>query len=112
MDKFSALADSTRRTIMEILAREGALPATDIYEHFSMSAPAVSQHLKALREAHLVRVEKRAQQRIYRIDPEAMLEVEEWSRKLRDLWDRRFDALEKLIEEEKREEKEQYLEQE
>jgi DNA-binding transcriptional ArsR family regulator len=85
MDKFSALADERRRRIIEILARHGELAATEIYEHFGVSAPAISQHLKVLREAHLVQVEKRAQQRIYRINPDAMLEVEEWSRRLRRL---------------------------
>lgn len=105
MDKFSALADGTRRRIIEILAVGGEMTASEIYDHFEMSAPAVSQHLKALREANLVLVEKRAQQRIYRINPEAMLEVETWSRRWREMWERRFDALEQLIEAEKRKER-------
>jgi DNA-binding transcriptional ArsR family regulator len=67
-----------------------------------MTPQAVSQHLKVLREAKLVRVEKQAQQRIYRINPEAMLELEEWARQLRQLWNDRFDAFEKVLEEEKR----------
>ena len=50
-----------------------------------------------LREADLVRVEKRAQQRIYRVNPEAMLEMEEWARRVRQLWTGRFDALEALL---------------
>jgi DNA-binding transcriptional ArsR family regulator len=102
MDRFHALADPTRRKIMEILARSGQLPASDIYEQFEMTPQAVSQHLKVLREAKLVRVEKQAQQRIYRINPEAMLELEEWARQLRQLWNDRFDAFEKVLEEEKR----------
>jgi DNA-binding transcriptional ArsR family regulator len=89
---------------MEILARSGQLPASDIYEQFEMTPQAVSQHLKVLREAKLVRVEKQAQQRIYRINPEAMLELEEWARQLRRLWNDRFDAFEKVLEEEKRKE--------
>jgi DNA-binding transcriptional ArsR family regulator len=104
MDRFHALADPTRRKIMEILARSGQLPASDIYEQFEMTPQAVSQHLKVLREAKLVRVEKQAQQRIYRINPEAMLELEEWARQLRRLWNDRFDAFEKVLEEEKRKE--------
>lgn len=104
MDRFHALADPTRRQIIEILARQGQLPATEIYEQFAVSPQAVSQHLKVLRQAKLVQVEKRAQQRIYQINPAAILELEEWARQLRQLWHERFDALEKIIEAEKRKE--------
>ncbi|MFZ0545174.1 MAG: metalloregulator ArsR/SmtB family transcription factor [Candidatus Promineifilaceae bacterium] len=100
MDKFDALADANRRKIIEILAKHGELPASDIYEHFDVSPQAVSQHLKVLRQAKLVRVEKRAQQRIYQINSAAMLELEEWARQLRQLWDQRFDALDKLLQRE------------
>jgi DNA-binding transcriptional ArsR family regulator len=101
MDKFDALADPNRRKIIEILARYGQLPATEIYEQFEVSPQAVSQHLKVLRQAKLVRVERRAQQRIYQINPDAMLELEEWARQLRQLWDQRFDALDKILQQEK-----------
>jgi len=56
MDMFVALSDPTRRAILEILATRGELSATDIYEQFSVSPQAISQHLKVLREAHLVLV--------------------------------------------------------
>jgi hypothetical protein len=49
-------------------------------------------------------VEKRAQQRIYRLNPQAMLELEDWARRLRNLWDQRFDALELLLDQEMRKE--------
>ena len=101
MDKFSALADPTRRKIIELLARCGELSATDISDQFHVSPPAISQHLKILREADLVRVEKRAQQRIYRINPQAMLELEDWVRQLTRLWNERFEALDQLLEVEK-----------
>jgi DNA-binding transcriptional ArsR family regulator len=104
MDSFHALADPTRRKIIEILARKGQLPATEIYEHFDVSPQAVSQHLKVLRQANLVRVEKQAQQRLYQINPAAMLELEDWARQLRQLWNDRFDALEQLIQAEKNKE--------
>jgi DNA-binding transcriptional ArsR family regulator len=99
MDKFLALADPTRRQIIELLADQGALPATAISSRFAMSAPAVSQHLKALREADLVQVEKRAQQRIYRLNPDAMLELEVWARRLAERWNERFAALDAVLEE-------------
>lgn len=100
MDTFHALAEPTRRQIVEMLAREGAMTAGDIQARFSVSAPAISQHLKALREAGLVQVEKRAQQRIYRVAPEAMREVEDWASAIRNQWARRFDALDALLKEE------------
>ena len=78
-------------------AREGALSAGDIQARFDVSAPAISQHLKVLREAGLVQVEKRAQQRIYRVNPESMLELEEWAKRVRELWTGRFDALDALL---------------
>jgi DNA-binding transcriptional ArsR family regulator len=102
MDKFSALADPTRRSILEMLANRGQLSASEISEKFPVSPPAISQHLKVLREANLVLMEKRGQQRIYQINPDAMLEVEEWARQMTQRWNQRFDALEKLLEAEKR----------
>jgi DNA-binding transcriptional ArsR family regulator len=97
VDKFSALAEPTRRSIIELLANQGELSAADICAKFEVSAAAISQHLKVLREADLVRVEKRAQQRIYRINPQAMLEVEGWARHMAQLWNERFDALDELL---------------
>lgn len=104
MDIFSALAEPNRRKIMEILARYGQLTATEISDRFQVSPQAISQHLRVLREARLVRVEKRAQLRIYRINPDAMLELEDWARRVRQVWNQRFDALEEILEEEKRKE--------
>jgi DNA-binding transcriptional ArsR family regulator len=101
MDVFSALAEPTRRNILEMLASRGRLSASEISDRFPVSAPAISQHLKVLREAKLVRVEKRAQQRIYEINPDAMLEMEQWARRLRELWDEQFDALDRVLEAEK-----------
>jgi DNA-binding transcriptional ArsR family regulator len=101
MDKFSALSDPTRRKIIEILANDGPLSATDICEKFQVSPPAISQHLKVLREADLVWVEKRAQQRIYQINPDAMLELQDWVKQMTQLWRRRFDALDALLQVEK-----------
>ncbi|HEY6074614.1 MAG TPA: metalloregulator ArsR/SmtB family transcription factor [Anaerolineales bacterium] len=101
MDKFSALAEPTRRTILEMLAQHGQLPASAIYARFPVSHPAISQHLKVLREARLVHMEKRAQQHIYQLNPQAMAELEEWARRMREQWDERFDALDKVLEAEK-----------
>src|SRR5437667_4400246 len=99
---FYALAEPTRCDIIELLASNGQLSATDISNNFAVSAPAISQHLKVLREANFVRVEKRAQQRIYRINPEAMSEIEEWVQEMTRQWNARFNVLDKILEAEKR----------
>jgi DNA-binding transcriptional ArsR family regulator len=102
MDIFSALAEPTRRTIAEMLARNGPLSATEISARFPVSAPAISQHLKVLREAQVVLMEKRAQQRIYQLNPDAMVELEQWAKDITQLWNQRFDALEKVLEAEQK----------
>ena len=92
MDMFSALSDPTRRNILEMLAHSGGLSATDIYDHFPASHPAISQHLQVLRQANLVLVEKKAQYRIYRLNPEPIHELESWVKKMTEVWDERFSA--------------------
>jgi DNA-binding transcriptional ArsR family regulator len=96
-DIFSALADPTRRSILEMLAGSDGFPASEIHDKFQASPQAISQHLKVLREANLVHVEKRAQQRIYRINTEAMVEFEEWSKNMRQRWSRRLDRLDAVL---------------
>jgi len=100
-DVFSALADPTRRRIVEMLAGTDGMSASEIYDRFEVSPQAVSQHLKILREANLAQVEKRAQQRIYRINTEAMTELEDWTQSVRRRWNRRLDALDAVLREEK-----------
>ncbi len=99
---FNALADPTRRNIIELLATRGQLSATDICDNFDASPPAISQHLKVLREARFVRVEKRAQQRIYQVNREAMSEIEGWVQTMTKRYDARYDALDKVLEAEKK----------
>ena len=102
MDVFSALSDPTRRSILEMLAGAGHLSATELYDHFPASHPAISQHLKVLREANLVVVEKKAQFRIYRMNPEPIHELEIWIRQMTKVWDERFDALDQVLQEEQK----------
>lgn len=99
MDTFTALAEPTRRNILEMLAASGRLSATDIYKKFKTSPPAISQHLKVLREAGLVRVEKRAQKRIYYVDPKPMKELEKWIKLFTEQWQERHDRLEAILKE-------------
>ncbi len=103
---FVALADPTRRNILELLASRGELAATAIYEQFPVSPQAISQHLKVLREANLVEMEKRAQKHLYRINPQALSQFEAWVNNMQRIWSERFDALDTVLEMEKQKERE------
>ena len=97
MISFAALADPTRRRIVEMLAG-GELSSGEIAGKFEVSAPAVSQHLKVLREAKLVRVRVAAQRRIYGLDPAGLDELDAWLTRTRRFWAGRLDALERHLE--------------
>ncbi len=98
MDAFLALADPTRRRIVESLA-DGESPFGDLADQFEMSRPAVSQHLKVLREAGLVAVRKDALRRIYRLNPEGLGELDRWLDQVKRFWGPRLDDLERALEE-------------
>lgn len=93
MDVMEALADPVRRRILE-LVHQAPLTAGEIAAHFPISRPAVSRHLRLLREARLVSVESRGRQRVYRVQPEPLAELDAWLDQYRDLWASRLDALE------------------
>ena len=97
VDRFAALAEPNRRRMIEILAKQGEIAATDISDQFDISPPAVSQHLKVLREAELVNMEKRPQQRIYSLNPQGVDEMWEWLNQMRQFWNEHFDALDVLL---------------
>ncbi|MEX2228913.1 MAG: metalloregulator ArsR/SmtB family transcription factor [Dehalococcoidia bacterium] len=92
MQAFSALADPTRRAIVELLA-EAERPAGEIAAAFDMSGPAVSKHLRVLREAGVCDFEQRAQQHVYRLKPEMLREAQTWMSAQLQRWEERFDAL-------------------
>ncbi|RZV36554.1 MAG: ArsR family transcriptional regulator [Chromatiales bacterium] len=96
MDTFTALADPTRRQIIESLA-VGESSFGDLADQFEMSRPAVSQHLKVLRDAGIVSARADAQRRIYSLTDESFNEVEEWLGKVREFWSQRLDKLEQLL---------------
>lgn len=93
MQTLAALADPTRQRILEMLAG-GALSSGDIAQRFDVSAPAISQHLKTLRDAKLVRVRPEKQKRFYELDPQGIGEVANWIADLRKFWSTKLDALE------------------
>ena len=98
MDTFTELADPTRRQIIESLAT-AETSFGDLANKFEMSRPAVSQHLKVLREAGIVTARVDAQRRIYRLNDDCLDEVVEWLGKVRDFWSQRLDRLEQLLSE-------------
>ena len=93
MELFGALADPTRRRIVEALTA-GPLSSGEIAARFPISAPAISQHLKALKAARLVRVRSEAQKRIYEIDPEGVEAVAGWADGVRRHWASKLEWLE------------------
>ena len=99
MDAFTVLADPTRRQIIESLCL-GERAFGEIAEQFEMSRPAVSQHLKVLREADIVTVRAEAQRRIYRLSDDGLNEVNEWLQTVRRYWLGRLDKLEQVLRDE------------
>jgi DNA-binding transcriptional ArsR family regulator len=103
MQSMIALADPNRRRMVEMLAgRE--LSAGEIGSEFEISAPAVSQHLKVLKEASIVRVRVDGQRRIYALDPAGFAELEQWLSSVRRFWLPRLDELERQMQRHKAEE--------
>jgi len=87
-EALTALADPTRRRVLEQL-RRGPRPVSEIAARLPVSRPAVSQHLKVLKEAGLVREERRGTRRIYEIDPEGLGPLRAW---LDQFWDSALEA--------------------
>jgi len=102
MDVFNVLAEPTRRQVIEILASRGQLNATQISDEFDVTPQAISQHLRLLREADVIRMEKRAQQRVYGFNPGSMREVERWTTMVTESWNSRLDRLDKAMKNEER----------
>ena len=96
-DPFTVIADPTRRHILSMLAKKGKLNATQICRQFEVTPSAISQHLKVLQLAHLITVEKNAQQRLYQVNPTGIREIEGWAKNILSLWEDRFDALEAYV---------------
>jgi DNA-binding transcriptional ArsR family regulator len=92
MKALEALADPTRRTIVELLAA-GDHSAGEIAAHFRTSRPGVSRHLRVLREHGLVRAREEGRRRVYSLEPAPLAELDEWLARYRSFWTNRLDAL-------------------
>ena len=94
---FEALAEPNRRRILDFLAQRER-PVNDLVSLLRVSQPAVSKHLRVLRDAGLVEVRAEAQRRLYRVRPEPLRELDDWLAPYRAMWASRLDALESHLE--------------
>ncbi len=106
MESLSVLADPVRRRILEFLA-DGEQPSGNVSDlimaEFRISQPAVSQHLKVLRDNNFANMRVKGSQRIYRVDPKPLKDLDQWLNKFRFFWEEKLDALETEIERGKKE---------
>lgn len=98
MSPYAALAEPHRRQILDLL-RHGDRSAGELIAPLGLSQPGVSKHLKVLRDAGLVEVQKRGKERWYGLRAEPLIEVATWLEPYRTLWSGRLDALERHLEE-------------
>ncbi len=96
MNTFGALGDPIRQRIVEMLA-EGDREAGDLAAQFDVSRPAVSRHLRVLREAGVVASRQEGRRRVYSLRPESLDEIGQWVAKYRSFWAQRLVALEKHL---------------
>ena len=96
-DVFHAVADPTRRAILDRL-RSGPLPVNDLASGFRVSRPAISKHLRVLRNARLVREEKEGRQRMYQLEAARIQEVARWADEYRAFWQHSLTNLKRHLE--------------
>lgn len=96
---FQAVADPTRRDILDRLRTSGPLSVTGVAEELPMTRQAVTKHLDALEESGLVRVTRSGRERLHELDPEPLKAVQEWLEPYAAEWDRRLDRLRRYLEE-------------
>lgn len=93
---FALLADPTRRRLLDEL-RKGERSVSALVKRLKLKQPAISKHLRALRQGGLASVRVDAQRRIYRLNPEGLREIDEWLEPYRVFWEERLDAMERTL---------------
>ena len=101
-DAFNAVAEPRRRQILDVLAR-GERPVNDLVRRLRLAQPQVSKHLRVLREVGLVQVRDEGRQRLYRLNGRPLKPIHEWVKKYEQSWNDRFEALDDVLDELKRE---------
>ena len=102
-DAFNAVAEPRRRQILDTLAG-GELPVNDVVHLVGLSQPQVSKHLRVLREVGVVEVREDGRQRFYRLNGKALKPIHDWIETYEQTWSDRFDRLDAVLEELKKEE--------
>ena len=102
-DTFNAVAEPRRRAILDVLAC-GERPVNDLVAELGLAQPQVSKHLRVLREVGAVDVRDEGRRRLYRINGEALKPIHDWVSGFEQLWTERFDRLDDVLEDLKREE--------
>ncbi len=95
-DTLTALAERNRLRIVEAL-RRGPKSVSELVEELRLPQPLVSKHLRVLRQAHIVKVRPRAQQRLYELEPAPFRELESWVASFRRIWENRLDTLDDYL---------------
>jgi DNA-binding transcriptional ArsR family regulator len=103
-DVFHAVADPTRRAILDRL-RRGSAPVNELASGFRVSRPAISKHLRVLRTARLVRESREGRQRIYQLEPDRIAEIAKWVEQYRVFWEGNVASLKRHLENPTRKEK-------
>ena len=102
-DAFNAVGEPRRRQIVEALAR-GERTVTDLVDELGLAQPQVSKHLRVLRDVDLVAVRDEGRQRVYRLNGAALKPIHDWVSSYARLWEERFEALDDVLEDLKRDE--------
>ena len=102
-DAFNAVAEPRRRQILDVLA-SGERPVNELVMHLGLAQPLVSKHLRVLREVGAVEVRGDGRRRFYRLNGEALKPIHDWVVGFEQLWSERFDRLDGVLEDLKREE--------
>ncbi|HEY7414537.1 MAG TPA: metalloregulator ArsR/SmtB family transcription factor [Ktedonobacteraceae bacterium] len=97
-DIFTALAHPVRRAMLDQLT-EGERPVAQLAGRFGMTRPAISQHLRILREVGVVSEQRHGRQRYYRLHPERLYEVQAWLQKYDRFWQKKLEMLGEYLEE-------------
>jgi DNA-binding transcriptional ArsR family regulator len=103
-DAFNAVAEPRRRQILDVLA-EGERPVNELVRTLGVAQPQVSKHLRVLREVGVVQVRDEGRRRLYRLNGQALKPIHDWVKGYEDAWTERFDQLDVVLEDLKRQEK-------
>ena len=95
-DVFQAIADPTRRDIIDLLAQQ-PMNLNAIAEHFDITRPAISNHIKILNECGIIEIEQAGRERICKIQPDRLKQVSDWAGQYEELWIQKIDSFEKYL---------------